>query len=220
MPHKGQEEIMKKATQPAQPAFDPQALAQVIAMAVAQVLAQALAQPVAPVVTAPEPVAPMPAEVKPAEPKPARKRKVESAQPEPEPKPARKAKAKVEPAKPTQPAEPKRARKVTEPVAQPVPVPEAKPAQPAKAKPRRKASQLEPDSGVILRIAAHLSKVDPWRRGVYRLAEILERRVKALGSELARMYIARIGQLEGKEAVKFALLGVKDLRAQLGKGER
>jgi outer membrane biosynthesis protein TonB len=207
MPHKGQEEIMKKAT--AKPTAQTADLVTAIAQAVAAALGQTLAQ-FASVVTAPEPIAPAPAPEPKA--KATRKRKAKDA-PAPESKPARKAKAKVEPAKPAQPAEPKRARKVTEPVAQPEP--EAKPE--PKAKPRRRKPAA--DQSAILRVAAHLAGFDPWNRGLYRLAQILENRCRALG-DLAPAYLARVAQLQGKEAVKFALQGSRDLRAQLGKGER
>jgi hypothetical protein len=189
MPHKGQEEIMKKATQPVQP-VQPADLVTAIAQAVAQVLAQAFA---------PAPAAPTPA----PEPKATRKRKAKDAPalaPAPEPKPARKAKAKAEPAKPE---------------------PEPAKAEPAKAKPRRrKASQLDVDQGMILKVAAALSKVDPWGRGLYRLAQILQNRCQALGPELGARYLAWVGQLSGCEAVRFALLGSRDLRVRLEGGER
>jgi hypothetical protein len=111
-------------------------------------------------------------------------------------------------------AEPVKAEPVAEPVAEPKP--EVKPK--AKAQPRRRAkAQPEPiDQAQILRIAAVLAASDPWRRGLYRLAEIIERRVRSLGPDLAPVYLARIAGLSGKEAVRFAQLGSKELRAILG----
>jgi hypothetical protein len=99
------------------------------------------------------------------------------------------------------------------PVAEPKP--EVKPK--AKAQPRRRAkAQPEPiDQAQILRVAAVLSASDPWHRGLYRLAEIVERRVRSLGPDLAPAYLARIAGLSGRDAVKFAQLGSKELRAQL-----
>jgi hypothetical protein len=108
-------------------------------------------------------------------------------------------------------AEPVKAEPVAEPVA------EVKP-EPVKGKPRRRAPKAQPepiDQAQILRVAAALADADPWHRGLYRIAQIVENRCRSLGPELARVYLARIAGLSGREAVKFAQLGSKELRAQL-----
>jgi len=101
--------------------------------------------------------------------------------------------------------------------------PESAPApEPKKSAPRGRKKAERDMGAVILEVAKDLASVDRYKRGMFRLAQILENRINKLGPDLGAKYLAEVARLlqdSPRQAVDFAIMGTKDLRAKLGGGE-